>query len=696
MSNPEDLPGEVPVQKGIYLYHFVDDLGLESGKKYYYQVKLWKDGPLEFSSYSENNSSEKQINSENSILEIYVPPKNMSFVHRWMVNKQQCTAIDKNIFHGKHLFEDVKLDNMLNFNPINHGFNLKTVRADKYLSPPVPNYDITNNYRCSYNGVGAYYDSEVDGYFYDIQKSYLVDRFETGVNIGSTSEEILDANPSDITDAAKKCFMDTVPMPCLSSDNASPFRSGQPLTLIKAKTGTILYHFGSYPRIFIQSAIPLDGTDNPQNGWTAVSNLNLKTSMLSNSAYLPPFILNDASIINNNCSRRVASLSDQELSGRLPSRNEFLVFAEFYEHLSGYDQVQIASKLDDNPSFTIGDNLNYSCHTVAGDLGWREDLIPDINKNNYPSTFYLSGAGSEIYGGWWNSYTMLKSGSYSNITTNKSSHLCMSKYGIQDMIGNLTELTGDWFKKDDNNEFYLDLDKTKDEHVRSLWKMSSWPTIREFGDISVSSEQIAIHNYFSTYLTAHSFASFKPVDSYNSATLFWNPISGLSFDRPAHRNPSLFTDPVFYEEGNQIRSSALFPTPENQNFVHDSDNFNFSSFTKGVNGVILDSINDGYPIILRDKGLYEEYNPFGYEFRDTVVKIGNENSDNATSLAVGGAGSNMAYSQYNTIYNDTPYTEHTNNDTRSMFSKFSTTPFNNDGVQNTGYRCIFPIDELRP
>ena len=68
-NNSEDLPGEIPLRKGIFLYHYVDYLIPKGGKKYFYRVNLWKSGTsLTFSSYDENGSEEKIINLRNSVL----------------------------------------------------------------------------------------------------------------------------------------------------------------------------------------------------------------------------------------------------------------------------------------------------------------------------------------------------------------------------------------------------------------------------------------------------------------------------------------------------------------------------------------------------------------------------------------------------------------------------------------------------
>ena len=106
----------------------------KSGIKYYYRVNLWKDGViLKFSDHEEDGSLENLINRKNSVLEVYVPPKNMAFVHRNMVNKSQCKKIDRKINHGEHTLKDLS-DKVINFNDIQDGLDKKNIRADSYLS----------------------------------------------------------------------------------------------------------------------------------------------------------------------------------------------------------------------------------------------------------------------------------------------------------------------------------------------------------------------------------------------------------------------------------------------------------------------------------------------------------------------------------------------------------------------------------
>ncbi|NBV32083.1 MAG: hypothetical protein EBR93_06085, partial [Bacteroidetes bacterium] len=192
MSGAIDIGAPIAVQNGIYLYHFVDNQVPAAGVKYYYRVKLRMDlVDLLFSSF---DPTEAAINNTNAILEVMIPPPNMAFIHRYMFNKHQCMRINDKIWHGRHTYPDVgpgAPNRALNYD-IMSGHNMRGARGGLYQDVSPKNYDITNNYRCLYNGIGSTYDSIADDYFFDIGRSFMVDRFEVGFKIG-----LVGTNPCD-------------------------------------------------------------------------------------------------------------------------------------------------------------------------------------------------------------------------------------------------------------------------------------------------------------------------------------------------------------------------------------------------------------------------------------------------------------------------------------------------------------------
>src|SRR5690606_18506732 len=79
-------------------------------------------------------------NSQHNIVKVTLPPPNMALVHRWMANRSHCLSMDKAI-------------------------------------------DISDNYSCTYNGLGAVGKSfpyRTGNTKYDQSGDLLVDRFELG------------------------------------------------------------------------------------------------------------------------------------------------------------------------------------------------------------------------------------------------------------------------------------------------------------------------------------------------------------------------------------------------------------------------------------------------------------------------------------------------------------------------------------
>src|SRR5690606_23463726 len=79
-------------------------------------------------------------NTNHHIVRVTLPPPNMALVHRWMANRSHCFEMDKNI-------------------------------------------DLSDNYSCSYNGIGATgrsFPFRTGNTKYDQKGDLLIDRFELG------------------------------------------------------------------------------------------------------------------------------------------------------------------------------------------------------------------------------------------------------------------------------------------------------------------------------------------------------------------------------------------------------------------------------------------------------------------------------------------------------------------------------------
>ena len=715
----EDLPGEIPLRKGVFLYHYVDYLIPRGEMKYYYRVNLWKSGtPLRFSTFDENASEEKLINLNNSILEVVSPPPNMAFIHRFAINKTQCKKIDKSINHGEYIFNSITNDSF-DYSDIEDGLNNKNPRGDLYLTPPSQNYDISKNYRCKYRGIGSTYDADEDEYYYDIGKSYLIDRFEMGANIGATQSEIDNTEGEQVDTAMDKCHYGELingelvaePAICSSSNFSKLF----------AKENTIAHSSGYQGgSIFIQT-----GRENLDNVWSRVDNPNL--GQVSNSAYLPPLSLLNSSSPKTLCSSRKVEVSGTEHVGRLPSRQEYIFLGEPYEGLSFYHNLQIFNQKDTaSQSFSIQNDLYHSCNTstynqasngVLDDRWWvfpfrDEELLNNSNMTNFYPTSYV---GNLTYNDTLFPYHRFmhayKTGSFGEPNT-FSSHLCVSKFGLQDVVGNVAEVTADYFASTADGTIYLDIEKTNYQEVRDFWKMTPFKLLTNEGS-PYEPKEISIHNYYSSELGDFSrgYSGFNTVEtSITSDHPYWNPIAGLNFREPETRSkterPGSLIDTntdSFYENFLEIITDLIFDDNINSP-VADEDNFNFGNTIKATSGIVNTRTNTG-PVKLRSKGDFEIYDPFYYEYNNAIVSFMDslmfyrykkgflsevpENTRSSRPLLFGGSGQTQARGNglNGTSTNVKIYTN--SGSYTPSISNYSTSQFDTLG----GFRCIFPITD---
>ncbi len=396
--------GSIAVTEDVYLYHFIDEDIPFGSKKYYYQVKLRIDGiDLVFASI---NPIDNEINEANAILEVIIPPPNMSFVHRYMFNKHQCTRINTALFHGGHVFDDLSDNGEMDYS-VTTGYEKRGARGSYFNAPSDKNYDISNNYRCLYNGVGAYWDPAEEDYYFDIGKSFLVDRFESGAKIGTASN----------TD--NHCIGDgNGPYDCIGTFYVSTEIGAAPKDTIYYELGsnhaTLTYSRAYYNDLWINKSP--DG--NPQNIWEKVDYLELSTfsnlsdKIFSNEAYLPPAKLEDPELRKRFCTDRSITIGANTYSGRLGSRQEFIVMGGWNEQQSPLDIKQIAQRVD-----YTGDKTQFGCNTEEA----RDTRVPyqpvfgtpsNLNENNYPS---LARSDEDLATGRHEYFPhFLRTGSYSN------------------------------------------------------------------------------------------------------------------------------------------------------------------------------------------------------------------------------------------------------------------------------------------
>ena len=718
-----DLPGEIPVKKGIYLYHYVDDKISSGGQKYYYRVNLWKGGTaLTYSNYEENGSIEKITNLKNKVLEVIVPPPNMAFIHQYMINKTQCRKIDLNLNHGRDILSELKHPNAFDpsapqtptwdFSGLETGLNKKNIRADSYLTPPSINFDITNNYRCKYKGIGSKYDAETEEYYYDIGTSYLVDRYEMSANIGPNEQELASAENQE--DAKLKCkYENTTPALCSTSTSN--------LTTLYAKEGATAYFSGNYGgKIYEQKGVSYTEDDLYKNDWEEITDPTI--DQLSNSAYLPPVIFSNPTTMKNICFNRRVNLDNTEYKGRLPSRQEYVFLGQPYEHLSPYAQIQIFTKDDTaDAKFSLNSDLSYTCNTTTYQstkplsrglytFPFRSDqIITNDNMNNYYPTSYINDVTTNSTTFYMAGH-LYKTGSYftsDNSSEGYSSHLCVSKFGLQDVVGNVGEVTSDFFSSTEEGVIYLDIEKTTDQDVRDMWKLSPFNLLTSEGD-NLLPFDISIHNYYSSelgdFIRGYSgFHSLEETIHSSQKAPYWNPMAGLNFKDPEYRSGSkLEIDfSTFYENFENIKTPYIYDDGINIPVVADDDNFLFSNLLQNAYRSGMTEPDNGAPTKLQDKGKKEKAMLFYYEFKQSFVtfksmhwmtrfKLGWDPALHSSvippsPLIFGGAGMGLGLNRGSSL--DVGIDDKA----KVHFSNYSSNTF--DNTSRSGFRCIFPIKD---
>jgi hypothetical protein len=632
--------GSVNLVKYIYLYHYYDNNIPTHSLKYYYQVALRLDGvDLGFSSI---NPSEAAINNANAILQVVVPPPNMSFIHRFMYNKHQCKRVDKNIWHGQHAFEDAKDDDKINFTK-EANYKTRGARGSLYNSANNKNYDISNNYRCLYNGLGSVYNSVEDEYYFDIGKSFMVDRFEAGAKIG-----LVGTNP---------CQGDGLgPYNCIAEHDA--YRGS-------ALKNTLWYELGddhtsnTYSRAYYND-IWINTSPVPSiasNAWTKVDSLditqfsNVATTIFSNEAYLPPVKLNSPDKRKAYCTQRNISIGANTYQGRIGSRQEFVVFGGWHEQMAPYDIYEIAQRVD--VSSTV--SHQFACNTEE-ELSTRVPYQPqhasppDLTKNNYPSRD--NGLQSDQH--------TLRTGSYSSSTTEHSSHLCFSKFGIQDYVGNEFEASDDWFINA-GGEWKIDLTKTPPE-IQSYWLNT---TKAPLPPLFASQD-----DYYSEYHRNRPGGT----STYNDLAgagdnEFWNPLAGLMFSC----RESLWGVPNYctYERADNF--TALNNQPDSMNYMFSMSDAHYFDATEGK--------EEGYPRVLND---VNDYFPFHYEYLKGRIRF--PRNAESSPLSMGGAG--YAHRRWET--NRRSYESNLHYGVGSVYTLGNARPV--DQYDKFGMRCVFTVD----
>jgi hypothetical protein len=358
---------------------------------YFYEVRPVVDG------------KEAVTNESFSKIRVLSPPANMSFVHRWMVNRNICQ-----LMHSQERDDQP--------NP-----------EDYFMGEP------EDNYRCKYTGPGMVTDGGEN--YYDIGKDLIVDRFEAGCPYSTTGCVDTAYSPHDGT--------------CIGKDDPNDVTAGGDWETNPA-VGSIYYDRsagkcwlaidddgGADDWVDTITPVAPDTTDT-QVGLRFANAMELadfdqETRGLYRGANLPPISnvtqeFAQGFCVNHNFNDITGETSHEIIVGMdlgtpvvmsLPNRREQIAYSQWDGALSDSDIEVLEAGLSLNSSA--------KCNSSSADglsTNFNTDRVPDVN------VFYtLPGTNASNIRSFVSGSTQTSS--------------CVSRYGIQDAIGNVAEYTID-------------------------------------------------------------------------------------------------------------------------------------------------------------------------------------------------------------------------------------------------------------
>ncbi|MBL6988137.1 MAG: hypothetical protein ISR65_00075 [Bacteriovoracaceae bacterium] len=239
--------------------------------------------------------------------------------------------------------------------------------------------DSSNNYRCEYIGPGN--TSEM---YYDLGRSIIVDRYEAGCKYSNS-----DYCNADGGGEAGGCIGTDVDDPNDPATKVINFKNSEDENAI--------YYSRSSGKCYINKAADANDVWQPING---------ESGLASNAPFLPPITQVSRSDADTLCSSKF-----------LPTRKQQMAYSSW------------SSTLDDAAISTLetGATLN----TVSG-CNTNEASGVLFNSINFAHNAYVD----TISGSSSNNIRSLATGS-------KATRMCTSRYGIQDVVGNVREWTKD-------------------------------------------------------------------------------------------------------------------------------------------------------------------------------------------------------------------------------------------------------------
>ncbi|HLE12784.1 MAG: hypothetical protein A2504_09470 [Bdellovibrionales bacterium RIFOXYD12_FULL_39_22] len=269
---------------------------------------------------------------------------------------------------------------------------------------------LEKNYRCPFSGPGEYktalgatYESSTDQTYYDLGKDLLVDLVEIGCNYSYAAD----------------CSADG----CVGAYD--PTTAG----VIADNNGDVFYNREN-GKCYVASGVAAAATT-----WTEVNSALAAATTIGNYSHLPPLTNVSQTQASALCAARtpasIAGHADSPLSYKLPTRKEQIAYSAWSDDLSD-------STIHTNEQ---GLQLNSSskCNSSeASGLHDEEEGLFGYDNSDAPNATNLYSLPATANSGIRSIYT----GS-SQLGEYYLTEACISRYGVQDFIGNVSEWASD-------------------------------------------------------------------------------------------------------------------------------------------------------------------------------------------------------------------------------------------------------------
>ena len=471
----------------FYDYDFSDGV-TDLSKVYWYKVE-----PVASGNHVQLLSTAPDTDYKDYVVKVILPSKNVSLIHRWMANRETCERMGRQAL-----------------------------------------IDRNKQYRCPYDGIAS--KAYPTGSYYDVGGHILMDRFELSCNMSRNK-----CNNTETKKGAWQCVgaaCSYIPYEAANGDCVgtgtlpTALSTNDPNTLSLA--GAVYYNRKKWDTT--SCSIHQGGS------WKDLNSASLTPAQaapaVTNAANLPPLTRLTQTRMGLLCAQKSITLqldttNTKVISKRLQRKQEFVLASappedspNHYTYTNGDNDLGCNIKWAKGSSLTVYQGMlyanlspndavqivrgpsatgsNFSKHN--GGLHGQKMNQLDLRNFRYPTTTMpdamdysgLSQADFSIIHGNW---PMPERGSKSGPVFAGGSQgidstmLCLSRYGIQDMIGNVPEWSSDRFYCTNMDNCVPATTTTEDTQNRTWSYLSKKSEVYDM-KFSGSSMGLPLRNYF--------------------------------------------------------------------------------------------------------------------------------------------------------------------------------------------------------